>query len=140
MSVRSGWPKGSSQAAAAAPNHATKYSGTAAGTIVANNIQSVTLNRTINLYPLTNYTFGTKVSLKQDVYNLLGINVSLRLELSHRIYIWDCLAVYVNASGLRRFIWCSLYVYLILAIFAFLVVYVRMSRIDPSFWLNAAVL
>uniref|UniRef100_A0A1B0DIV9 Uncharacterized protein n=2 Tax=Phlebotomus papatasi TaxID=29031 RepID=A0A1B0DIV9_PHLPP len=52
-----GWPRRNSQgnAAAAATPDAQQQK------ITLN--QSVTINRTINLYPLTNYTFGTKEPL-----------------------------------------------------------------------------
>lgn len=47
-----GWPKN-----APPPQNASE------NTNIINKVQSLTLNRTINLYPLTNYTFGTKEPL-----------------------------------------------------------------------------
>lgn len=50
---RTGWPRGGS---GSANNNTTNQK-----QISVN--PSITINRTINLYPLTNYTFGTKESL-----------------------------------------------------------------------------
>ena len=56
MSHRTGWPRGTAHAAA-----------TNGGSSYAKN-PSLTLNRQVNLYPLTNYTFGTKDPLfEKDV-------------------------------------------------------------------------
>ena len=46
LAVRTGWPRGSAPASTASNNDIKN--------------PSLTLNRQINLYPLTNYTFGTK--------------------------------------------------------------------------------
>merc|ERR1711983_514863 len=46
LAVRTGWPRGSAPASTASNNDVKN--------------PSLTLNRQINLYPLTNYTFGTK--------------------------------------------------------------------------------
>jgi hypothetical protein len=46
-SVRTGWPRGVTQPTASTVNSFPKN-------------PSLTLNRQVNLYPLTNYTFGTK--------------------------------------------------------------------------------
>lgn len=54
--VRTGWPRGSAPPMPSA-NSTASSSGSSSG--FAKN-PSLTLNRQINLYPLTNYTFGTK--------------------------------------------------------------------------------
>merc|ERR1711983_757531 len=46
LAVRTGWPRGSAPASTASNNDVKN--------------PSLTLNRQVNLYPLTNYTFGTK--------------------------------------------------------------------------------
>lgn len=48
---RTGWPRGGGS------NNSTTNQKQTSGN------PSITINRTINLYPLTNYTFGTKESL-----------------------------------------------------------------------------
>lgn len=56
-----GIPQNAPKAGAGWPKSTTRTS--TDGTKFPNANQSMTLNRTINLYPLTNYTFGTKEPL-----------------------------------------------------------------------------
>ena len=54
--MRTGWPRGS--APVTSDNKEVKN-------------PSLTLNRQVNLYPLTNYTFGTKGKNNTYVYNVI---------------------------------------------------------------------
>ncbi|XP_053209604.1 cleavage and polyadenylation specificity factor subunit 5-like [Panonychus citri] len=51
-----GWPKVKTESGERQSTYTGKY-------LASNNLLSVTCNRTINLYPLSNYTFGTKDAL-----------------------------------------------------------------------------
>ena len=78
--IRAGWPRGSSTAPAANNNYAKN--------------PSLTLNRQINLFPLTNYTFGTK-----DPFYEKDASVPQRFQRMREEY--DKLGIRRSVEGIR---------------------------------------